>query len=284
MKITNKLKLALKSILSLKFGEIVTDKATLVFDGEELTVGTEVFTMGENDEPVVAEDGEYVAENGDTIVVAEGKVAEIKPKEEDTPAVSEDEAKFNSQKVEMSASYDEIRRNIQEAINKTGVNGWIVEAAADYAIVNVWTGDKEVYFRYELTTNEDGSVILGASTEVKPAFVPAEEAAEPAPAAEETPAVEPTQMTEETPAADPVDEPEVEEEKPEDRIAALEATIAEVKGSLEAILNGVKSLEGRMDEVETTVAKVAQEPAAEPVEETPVEETKMSRLSYLRKK
>lgn len=86
MKITSKLKLALKSILSLQFGEVATDKATLVFDGENLEVGMEVFVMGENDEPVIAEDGDYVTEDGKTIKVVEGKVAEITEPAAEEPA------------------------------------------------------------------------------------------------------------------------------------------------------------------------------------------------------
>ena len=39
MKITNALKIALKSLLSLKMGSVKTDKAVLVFDGEELKEG-----------------------------------------------------------------------------------------------------------------------------------------------------------------------------------------------------------------------------------------------------
>lgn len=81
MKITQRLKIMLKSILSLKMGEIATDKATLVWDGEgELEAGMEVFVIVDG-EPVPAEDGDYTTEDGKVIVVAEGKVAEIKDNE-----------------------------------------------------------------------------------------------------------------------------------------------------------------------------------------------------------
>ena len=77
MKITERLKIMLKSILDIKFGSVETDKAVLVFDGEELKEGMEVYIIGEDGEPVAAEDGDYTTEDGKTIKVVEGKVAEI---------------------------------------------------------------------------------------------------------------------------------------------------------------------------------------------------------------
>ena len=77
MKISEKLKIMLKSILSLQMGEVATDKANLIFDGEDLKEGMDVFVMGEDNEPVPAEDGDYTTEDGKVIKVVEGKVAEI---------------------------------------------------------------------------------------------------------------------------------------------------------------------------------------------------------------
>lgn len=78
MKIKNTLRMMLKSILSLQLGEIATDKAVLIWDGdEELVAGMEVFVRDENDEFIPAPDGEYTVEDGKVIKVAEGKVAEI---------------------------------------------------------------------------------------------------------------------------------------------------------------------------------------------------------------
>lgn len=182
MKITNRLKLALKSILSLKFGEVATDKATLIWDGEgELAEGVEVFVKDENEEIVVAADGEYTTEDGKVITVVEGKVTAIKEKENEA---------------------------------------------------------------------------------------------------------EPEQMENE-PEAEPADAPnpeEIEQPNAEERIAALEGTVAELKSALEQILNGIAALEGRIEEVEGKVAKVESEPSTNPIEEPSAEETKMSRLAYLRKK
>lgn len=69
----------------LKLAEVVTDKATLIYEGE-LVEGVEVFIEKEG-EIVPAEDGEYVAEDGKIIVVAEGKVAEVKEAVVEDPAV-----------------------------------------------------------------------------------------------------------------------------------------------------------------------------------------------------
>ena len=63
-----------------KFAEVSTDKGTLIYD-DELAVGIEV--TDENGE--VPADGEYTAEDGRIIVVAEGKVTELRdPEPEET--------------------------------------------------------------------------------------------------------------------------------------------------------------------------------------------------------
>ena len=91
MKISKSLKLALKSILlDVKMGEIVAKENTLIFDGEEYAVGTEVFVKdNENQgEVITAPDGDYtIVEGGKDvkiIVVSEGKIAEIKEIETET--------------------------------------------------------------------------------------------------------------------------------------------------------------------------------------------------------
>ena len=89
MKLTSKLKIALKSLLSVSLAEIETDKAVLIFDGE-LAEGIEVFVKDENAEDGVkpAEDGTYETEK-QIIEIAEGKITKITVKEqpaEETPA------------------------------------------------------------------------------------------------------------------------------------------------------------------------------------------------------
>lgn len=78
-----KVKLTLQKLL-LQFGEVSTDKGLLEYTGEELVVGAEVFIDGNP-----APDGEYKIAEDKVIVVADGKVAEIKepaPEPEPEPA------------------------------------------------------------------------------------------------------------------------------------------------------------------------------------------------------
>lgn len=82
MKITEKLKMIIKCALAMEVKEVVTDKATLLYDAEELTEGVEVFTKVE-EELVPAEDGTYTAEDGTIYEVAEGKISTITPKAEE---------------------------------------------------------------------------------------------------------------------------------------------------------------------------------------------------------
>lgn len=186
MKITSTLKLALKKVLNLQFGEVNTDKGMLLWDGEEdLKEGDEVFIQSEDsDEPIAAPDGEYITEDGKTISIVEGKVASIKDPES--------------------------------------------EVAPE-----------------------------------EPAEIEAED---------------------EEPAEEPADEEPAEENSLEDRVAALEARLAEFTDGLNAIINSIAGLEERLAEAEAKLASV-EAPAADPIDEKPTEEEmKRTRLSYMRKK
>lgn len=85
---------------------------------------------------------------------------------------------------------------------------------------------------------------------------------------------------EEEPAEDKKDD-EKEDVAIEDRVAAVEAKVAEILAAFEQVLNGMSALEGRIEEVEAKVAKIETEPDAAPAEEK-VEETKMSRMDILK--
>lgn len=194
MKITKTLKIALKSLLDVKMGEIVTKENTLIFDGEEYAVGTEVFVNDpENEgEVIVAPDGDYTIVEEDKevkiIVVRDGKIEEIK--ETETEVVEETE--------------------------QTEVEAEVIEEVVE---------------------------------------------------------------------VDPIEETtdETEEKSDEDRIAALEAKMAELTEGITEILNRMSAMEGKIEVLEEKLAKV-EAPAADPAEEKPeVEETKMSKMRYLRK-
>ena len=64
----------------MKLSEIKTNKGELISE-TVIEVGSEVFIEDANDMLVAAPDGEYVTQDDVTIVVADGKVAEIREKE-----------------------------------------------------------------------------------------------------------------------------------------------------------------------------------------------------------
>ena len=77
----SKLKEKIKALL-MQYAAVSTDKGNLIYNTDMLEVGSEVFVEDENGENVPAADGEYILEDGRTVIVAEGKVTEIKEKEE----------------------------------------------------------------------------------------------------------------------------------------------------------------------------------------------------------
>ena len=87
------LKVMLKALLDLKMSEVITDKATLIYDADILEEGVEVFVQDpENADKVIpAEDGEYtIEEEKKIVVVKDGKVAEVKEMEtEETTETTE---------------------------------------------------------------------------------------------------------------------------------------------------------------------------------------------------
>ena len=97
MKLSKTLKLTLRNLLlDVKMGEIKAKENTLIFDGEEYGVGTEVFVKDtENEgEVIVAPDGDYTLIEDDEkvtiIIVRDGKIEEIRGQEEtETPETPE---------------------------------------------------------------------------------------------------------------------------------------------------------------------------------------------------
>lgn len=103
-----KIKLTLQKLL-LQFGEVSTDKGLLEYTGEELVVGAEVFIEGEP-----APDGEYKIAEGKVIVVADGKVAEIKePAPEPEP-----EPEPKPEEVVEAATEEELVTIIEPLVNE----------------------------------------------------------------------------------------------------------------------------------------------------------------------
>lgn len=91
----------------LRLGEISTDKAVLIYEGE-LIEGTEIF-VEENGELVVAEDGDYETET-QIITVTEGKVTNIVNKEvEDKPETEPEETLADEENVEPTTDEKDTR-------------------------------------------------------------------------------------------------------------------------------------------------------------------------------
>lgn len=100
MKITKSLKLTLRKLLQVSLGEIKADNGTLIFEGDEIAVGIEVFVEGEDGELIPAPDAEYLAEDGRKIIVKDGIVSEIveaEKKEEAPEEITEEKAEEKSE-------------------------------------------------------------------------------------------------------------------------------------------------------------------------------------------
>ena len=97
------LKVMLKALLDLKMSEVITDKATLIYDADILEEGVEVFVQDpENADKVIpAEDGEYtIEEEKKIVVVKDGKVAEVKEMEQAEEATETTETTDTTEVVE----------------------------------------------------------------------------------------------------------------------------------------------------------------------------------------
>ena len=102
-----------------KFGRIATDNGELVWEGEgDLAEGAAVFVEGEEG-LTPAPDGEYRTEDGKTIVVVEGRVAEIRDPEaevapEPEPAVDEEKAALRAENAELRAQVETLTARVAE--------------------------------------------------------------------------------------------------------------------------------------------------------------------------
>lgn len=164
------------------FGRKTTDKGELLWDGEEdLKEGDAVYVENADGERVPAEDGDYKTEDGKVIKVVDGKVDSITDDSAEVAPEAELKAKrhtrFAKIREAFEDSYEEKERKIVEAVAAILAEGeyaYLVEAGDNYAIFNIFTDDnyEGKYIKYEVSFAEDGSVTLGASEEVKNAFVP----------------------------------------------------------------------------------------------------------------
>ena len=230
-----KLKLALQKLL-FEYTALTTDKGILYFEEDEIKTDIQVYLEDENGDKQTAESGVYETET-QTITVANGRITEIIEKTNDEPMTEETNKKkeaFEAQKMNFEATYQEIQKNIYNALDKAHIYGYIVENTNEYVIVSVWDEAEgtDKLFKYNITVEEDGKVTLGEGYEVKIEYVAKMEEQTPAPTDEPTPEPNPDHTPEPNPA--PVDEPadpqptekEVELNK---EIESLKAKIAELE-------------------------------------------------------
>ena len=192
--------------------------------------------------------------------IADGKITEIiEPEkeevevEEEAPGANEEFSKVCAEKFE---SYEERERKIYEAIkDQKGVEGWLVEAGDDYAVICIWNGDSEKNYRYPYTVAEDGAIVVGDGEEVKleAEFVPVEEEAKVVEeVVVEEPAVEEEEKTEEV--FEEVENPTNEGEESDTE------GIVELRKEVNELYELVRNLQAEVE-------KLKNEPAAEPATE-----------------
>lgn len=234
----SKLKEQLKKLLQ-EFASITTDKGEVFYEGE-LEVGVEVYDDADN----ALADGEYTTEDK-IIVVAEGKVTEIRDKVVVEEVKEEVVETFKATCKLKFESYEDIEKKIYEAIRATGIEDcWLVEAGENYAIVSVWAEDKEVFYRYDVIM-EGEEIRVENPQEVVSKFVPVEKA-------EEIVAEEVIE------AGCKKKKQKFEGEEP-----AVEETKAEV--DVNALKEEVDALKAELENLKATVEAMSNAPVTEPV-------------------
>ena len=101
-----------------KFGRVTTDKGIIEWPGEEdLKEGDSVEVVTEDDTREAAADGDYKTEDGKTIVVVDGKVAEIRDPEAEVAPENEEAAEVEAEpegEPDYKALYEEALAKIAE--------------------------------------------------------------------------------------------------------------------------------------------------------------------------
>ena len=103
----------LKKILA-QFGKVETDKAVLMYEGDELVEGIEV--MQENGEPL--EDGEYITKDGKVIEVKDSVVVSMKDPEVVVEAEEVVEQPAAAEPIDYQPQIDELKKNMLDLEEK----------------------------------------------------------------------------------------------------------------------------------------------------------------------
>ena len=171
MKKINSVKQLLVRLLA-EFGNVSTDRGVLAWDGDEdLKAGDLVYVEDAEGNRTPAEDGEYVTADAKTIVVAEGKVAEIRdPEAEVAPEepVQEEEQRMGRIETDGGALIWEGENDLEEGreVFVEGEEGLTPAPDGEYR-----TEDGKVIVVVEGRVSE----IRDAEAEVAPEETPAEE-------------------------------------------------------------------------------------------------------------
>lgn len=251
-----RIKETLKSVLSQFQSERITsDKGIIDVQkaGDEIAVGDTVMLVDEEGVESQVESGEYILTDSRVLVIEDGKIAEIREKEEEKveePAEESPEREgFMKQKGEFEESYDEKTRKIADAIRSLGFDAWVVEAADEYAVVEVWADGGVKHYRFAISWDEEGNPVVGEMTEVEQEYVPVEEEKPAEPVVEE--------VVEEAPAEEAFEE--VENPSNEGEESDTEAVV-KLREEVNELYKIVDELKNRLDAIE-------KKPAAEPATE-----------------
>ena len=249
-----KLKLALQRLL-VEYTALTTDKGILYFEEDNIKPDIQVYLEDENGDKQVAESGTYQTET-QTITVEAGRVKEIIEKTNDEPMIEETNKKkeaFEAQKMNFEATYQEIQRNIYNALDKAHIYCYIVENTNEYVIVSVWDEAEgtDKLFKYNITVEEDGKVTLGDGYEVVISYVAKMEEQTPAPTpVEDTTEPTPAPVEEPTPTPDPQPVEEPTKPQPTEKEVELGKEIEELKAKI-AELEAKPAANPVADEFET---------------------------------
>jgi hypothetical protein len=170
----NRFKAALLKALA-EFANVTTDKGILAWDGDEdLKVGDSVYIEDAEGNRTPAEDGEYKTEDNKTIVVTEGKVAEILDPEVEVDAPEADETAEDA---------EEAAEETAELASVATDKGELLYEGELAVGTEVFVADAEG----NQTPAEDGEYVLENGTIIKVAEGKIAEIVEAEPIAEETP-------------------------------------------------------------------------------------------------
>ena len=165
----NRFKAALLKAFA-EFANVTTDKGILAWDGDEdLKVGDQVYIEDAEGNRTPAEDGDYVTDDNKTIVVTDGKVAEIRDPEADVEPTEEEP----TEEVAEEAAEDETPELVPYKTDKGEI--LCVEIAEGAEVFVLDEEGNQVAAPAEDYTLEDGRILEVADGKIAKITEPTEE-------------------------------------------------------------------------------------------------------------